>query len=278
MRVAGQEIFPHSPRQGRAAFPPNDDSIVAWSLGLCGIATLTMLFWPTLSRSIGDLQAIIDMFPSEIFAAFGMGDPKDLMTAGGFISSRVYASVGLVLMLAFAIGMGAASIAGEERRGTLELQLATPLTRRRLLLEVFAAMLTLIAVLSIALCLTMALGNAAIDLDLSLESIIAATSGLALTGVFFGALALALGGATGSTGVARGVPAAVAVGGILLNGLGAVVAGFAPFRYLSPIYWFLGDSPPLLRGFSAEPLVLLGAALVAVVIGVIGFERRDLAR
>ena len=85
-------------------------------------------------------------------------------------------------------------------------------------------------------------------------------------------------GATGSTGVARGVPAAVAVGGILLNGLGAVVAGFAPFRYLSPIYWFLGDTPPLLRGFSAEPLVLLGAALVAVVIGVIGFERRDLAR
>ena len=154
------------------------------------------------------------MFPSEVFAAFGMGDPKDLMTAGGFISSRVYATVGLVLMLAFAIGMGAASIAGEERRGTLELQLATPLTRRRLLLEAFAAMLTLIAVLGIALCLVMALGNAAIGLDLSLESIVAATLGLALTGVFFGALALALGAATGSTGVARGVPAAVAVGGI----------------------------------------------------------------
>jgi ABC-2 type transport system permease protein len=253
-------------------------SIVAWSLGLCGIAALTMLFWPTLSRSIGDLRAIIDMFPSEVFAAFGMSDPKDLMTAGGFISSRVYATVGLVLMLAFAIGMGAASIAGEEHRGTLELLLATPLTRRRLLLETFAAMLTLIAVLGIALCLVMALGNAAIDLDLSLESIVAATLGLALTGVFFGALALALGAATGSTGVARGVPAAVAVGGILLNGLGAVVAGFAPFRYLSPIYWFLGDTPPLLRGLSAGPLVLLGAALVAVGLGAVGFERRDLAR
>jgi ABC-2 type transport system permease protein len=253
-------------------------SIVAWSLGLCGIATLTMLFWPTLSRSIGDFQAVIDMFPSEIFAAFGIADPKDLMTAGGFISSRVYATVGLVLMLAFAIGMGAASIAGEERRGTLELQLAAPLTRRRFLLETFAAMLTLIAVLGIALCLVMGLGNAAIDLDLSLESIVAATLGLALTGLFFGALALALGAATGSTGVARGVPAAVAVGGILLNGLGAVVAGFAPFRYLSPIYWFLGDSPPLLRGFSAGPLVLLGAALVAVGFGAVGFERRDLSR
>ena len=77
------------------------------------------------------------------------------------------------------------------------------------------------------------------------------------------ALALALGAATGNNAIARGVPAAVAIGGILLNGLGAVVAGFAPFRYLSPIYWFLGDSPPLLRGFSAGPLFLLAAALVA---------------
>ncbi len=253
-------------------------SIVGWSLGLCGIAILTMLFWPTLSRSIGDLEAIIDMFPSEFLAAFGLSDPKDLMTAGGFISSRVYATVGLVLMLAFAVGMGSASIAGDERRGILELQLAAPLTRRRFLLETFAAMLTLIAVLGIALCLVMALGNVAIDLDLSLESIVAATLGLALTGVFFGALALALGAATGSTGVARGVPAAVAVGGILLNGLGAVVAGFAPLRYLSPIYWFLGDTPPLLRGFSAGPLVLLGAALVAIGFGAVGFERRDIAR
>jgi ABC-2 type transport system permease protein len=253
-------------------------SIIVWALGLCGIAALTMLFWPMLKGSIAEFQAIVDMFPREVFAAFGMSDPNDLLTAGGFVSSRVYASAGLILVLAFAIGMGAASIAGEERRGTMELQLASPLTRRRILLEAFAAMLTLIAVLGLALCVVMAAGNATIGLDLSLESIVAATTGLALTGVFFGALALALGAATGSNAIARGVPAAVAIGGILLNGLGAVVAGFAPFRYLSPIYWFLGDTPPLLRGFSADPLVLLGAALVTVGIGVVGFQRRDLAR
>jgi ABC-2 type transport system permease protein len=123
----------------------------------------------------------------------------------------------------------------------------------------------------------MALGNAVIGLELSGASIVAATLGLALTGLFFGALALASGAATGSNGMARGVPVAVAIGGILLNALGTVVAALAPLRYLSPIYWFLGDSPPLLRGFSAGPLLLLAAALVAVGIGIVAFERRNLA-
>ena len=61
---------------------------------------------------------------------------------------------------------------------------------------------------------------------------------------------------------ARAIPAAVAVAGFLVHGLGSAVASLAPFRYLSPIYWFLGNTPPLLRGFSAGPLVLLAASLV----------------
>ena len=253
-------------------------SIASWMLGLCGIAALTMLFWPTLRQGAADLEQLVDMLPKEVFAAFGMSDPKDLITAGGFISSRVYATAGLVLMLAFAIGMGTASVAGEERRGTMELQLATPLSRRRLVLGAFVAMATLIAVLAIALFVVMTIGNAALDLELAVESIAAATLGLALTGLFFGALALAIGAATGNAGLARGVPAAAAVGGFIVNGLGAAVDSLAPFRYLSPMYWFLGDTPPLLRGFSAGPLVLLAAGLVLVGVGMLGFERRDMKR
>ena len=46
--------------------------------------------------------------------------------------------VPLLLMIA-AIGAGAGAIAGEEERGTLELLLANPLSRRRLVLEKTAA-------------------------------------------------------------------------------------------------------------------------------------------
>lgn len=251
-------------------------SIFGWMLGLCGIAALTMMFWPTLSQGAAELEQLIEMLPAEVFAAFGMSDPKDLITAGGFVSSRVYASVGLVLMLAFAIGMGAASVAGEERRGTMEMQLATPLPRGRLVLGAFAAMGTLIAVLAIALFVVMIISNAALDLDIAADSIASATLGLALTGLFFGALALSIGAATGNEGLARGIPAAVAVAGFLINGLGAAVDSLAPFRYLSPLYWFLGNTPPLLRSFSPAPLVLLAAGVVLVGIGMLGFERRDM--
>ena len=195
-----------------------------------------------------------------------------------FLSARLYATIGLVLMLAFAVGMGAASVAGEERRGTMELQLSTPISRRRLVLGSFAAMVTLIAVPAFGLFAVMVAGNAVFELELVVESIASATLGLALTGLFFGALALAISAATGNARLARAIPAAVAVAGFVVNGLGSAVASLAPFRYLSPIYWFLGNTPPLLRGFSAGPLVLLAAALVLVSVGMVGFERRDMKR
>jgi len=253
-------------------------AILGWTVALCGIAWLTMAFWPILREGAADFEALVEMLPPEVFAAFGMSDPKDLITAGGFLSARLYATVGLVLMLTFAVGMGAASVAGEERRGTMELQLSTPISRRRLVLGAFAAMVTLIAVPAFGLFAVMVAGNAVFELELVVESIASATLGLALTGLFFGALALAISAATGNARQARAIPVAVAVAGFLVNGLGAAVANLAPFRYLSPIYWFLGNTPPLLRGFSAGPLVLLAAGLVLVSVGMVGFERRDMKR
>lgn len=253
-------------------------AIVGWIIGLCGIAWLTMAFWPIIEESAPGFEALVTMVPQEIFAAFGMSDPKELFTAAGFLSARLYATIGVLMMLAFAIGMGAASVAGEERRGTMELQLSTPLSRRRIVLGAFAAMVTFIALLAASLFAVMLAGNAVYDLELVVESIASATVGLALTGVFFGALALAIGAATGNAALARGVPAALAVAGFIVNGLGAAVASLAPLRYLSPMYWYLGNSPALLRGFTPGVLVLPAAGLLLIGVAMLGFERRDVKR
>jgi len=62
-----------------------------------------------------------------------------------------------------------------------------------------------------------------------------------------------------------------------LNGLGAIVDVLEPARYLSPFYWYLGDTVPLAKGFTFGYLALAIVAVVGSLIAARSFETRDLA-
>jgi ABC-2 type transport system permease protein len=99
---------------------------------------------------------------------------------------------------------------------------------------------------------------------------------LALLGLVFGALALAIGAATGSTGLSRGVPAVVAVVAYMVHGLGPMVTWLEPVRELSPFYQYIGHDP--LRSGVSVPSVTVAVATVVVLtaVAVWGFSRRDI--
>ena len=98
---------------------------------------------------------------------------------------------------------------------------------------------------------------------------------LALLGLVFGALALAVGAATGSPGRSRGVAAAVAVLAYLVNGLGGLVDWLRPFQRLSPFYQYSAHDP--LRTGVSWPAVAVAVLTIAaqVAVAVWGFGRRD---
>ena len=251
-------------------------SMLGWMGGLIAVGGLTIAFWPTLRDQPALLAGMIESMPKEVFAAFGIRDPAVMMTPQGFLSSRLYATVGPLLMLIFAIGMGTASVAGEERRGTMDLLLSAPLSRRRVLLEKFGALATLVAALAAALLVVVWIGDRVLDLRLPLAGIVAANTGLALLALLFGTLAFAVGCATGKAGLARGIAAAAALGGFLFNALGSAVESLGPLRVLSPFCWFLDGQPPLARGFTwGTPLLLLGIGLL-LLMALAGFRRRDI--
>jgi len=91
----------------------------------------------------------------------------------------------------------------------------------------------------------------------------------------FGALALAIGAATGRTGTSRGVPALVAVLAYMVNGLAPQVSWLKPLQKLSPFYQY-GGHDPLSNGVSGS--AVLASVLTVVVLTLIaiwGFRRRD---
>ena len=98
-----------------------------------------------------------------------------------------------------------------------------------------------------------------------------------MLGLTFGALALALGCATGNRGLSIGVASALGVVAYFLNALVPLVEVLEPSRKLSPFYYYIG-ADPLTNGLNlGHVAVLIGLAVVLLAVAIITFNRRDLA-
>ncbi|GMQ84916.1 MAG: hypothetical protein BMS9Abin07_0481 [Acidimicrobiia bacterium] len=248
-----------------------------WLAGIGTIASITIALFPSVRDADGQaFENLIDSYPPELLAVFGITDPASLLTGAGIVSSRVYSSIGLVIVLAFAIGMGKAALAGEEKDGTADLLFSTPLPRDRIVAAKAAAMLTLLLALLVGVMVIVGIGDILVGLDLSLQGLVAANLGMALLAFLFGAVAMAVGAAGGRPGVAIGVASGLGVVTFLLNGFGAIVDWLGPLRPLTPFYWYQGDSNPLEQSLGWQQPLMFAVGLVFVGTAALLFRRRDI--
>jgi ABC-2 type transport system permease protein len=179
-----------------------------------------------------------------------------------------------LLVLVMAIGAGARALAGEEDAGRLELVLAYPVRRRDAELAKGAAVAGSVALVCVGAGLALLVFDPVFGLELSTGNVVQAIAELFVLGLFHGWLALGIGAAVPSRALAIGIPAGVAAGGYLINGLHGLAGWLDPFRFLSP-FWLVGSSP-LQNGVEVGTLVVAAAAVVVLVAGAFLLERRDL--
>ena len=86
--------------------------------------------------------------------ALFVGGETDITSGIGYLNSQIYAFVGPLLLLIFAIGIGSALVAGEEESGNLELTLSHPLTRSMLVRQQFGFLVAAVAAVSAVLFLS----------------------------------------------------------------------------------------------------------------------------
>ena len=82
------------------------------------------------------------MLPEQ-FARFGGGD---VFSLSGSIALGFIHPIAIILTSVFAVGFSASAVAGERQRGTLEVALARPISRRVLYLSLLAASFGFIAI------------------------------------------------------------------------------------------------------------------------------------
>ncbi len=256
----------------------NGRSLLWWVFGVVAYIIFIMLFYPTLQQNAELMRQYLEALPKAFLDAFiGMGETRDITSPAGYLQAYLFALIMPIIVLIYGILAGGDAIAGEEERSTLDLLLATPVSRTRVMLEKLAAVAVGVFVLSAVTWATVEVGALAIDLVLPHWGVAATCISLALFGFAFSALALATGAATGKKGTAGGVAAAVALFSYLMSSFAPSVPQLEPYKVVSLMYLYNG-ADPLANGINPiHAAVLVAFALVCVAAGLFFFNRRDLA-
>ncbi len=176
-----------------------------------------------------------------------------------------------------AVAAGARAVAGDEEAGTLELLLAHPVSRTRLVAERFGALAAAVTLLGLVVWLGTLAAVAAADMGIGVGHLAVATLGLVLLALGFGTVALAVGARSGHRGLTLGVTAALAVAAYLADTVAPRVDSLKALQQWSPFYWYLGGEP-LRTGVDLGHLLVLAAVpLVMVGLALWWLNRRDIA-
>lgn len=252
-------------------------SLVLWCVGLAAFAVLMASFYPTVRDQAEKFQELLEAYPPAMQALVG-GDMASFGSPAGYLRVEVFGAMAPLLFLIFAIGRGAAAVAGEEERGTMEMLLGHPVRRRDVVLQQALALAASTAILSGVLFAALLVGVVAFGMDIAVVRLAGGVLMLALLAFAFGAVALAVGAATGRRAAAVAAGAGGAAASYLLVGLAEIADWLDPWRVVSPWHYYLGGDPLLAGPDPVHVLVLAGLAAGAVAAGAWAFERRDVRR
>lgn len=225
-----------------------------------------------------DIENLVEDLPASIRALIGSTADVPLSSAAGYLQARLFSSLLPIVLLVYAVGLGARAIGGAEEDGTLQLVVTAPVSRRRVALERLAGSVVLVVGLAVVGLATVVALGAVVGLleHLRLTTVLIATGAVVSLALLHLAIAFSVGAAGGRRGPAVAVAASVAVAGYVLHGRAASAMSLQWVRVASPWWWLLD------RNLLVEPptflslLVPLVAAVVIATVGLVRFERRDL--
>lgn len=247
-------------------------------LVVCVAMAAWNMFLPVIYQSFGiQMKSLVDsgVIPRQL-TNFGGGD---VFSLEGAIALGYVHPISIILVSIFAIGFATSAVAGERQRGTLEVLLARPLSRRGVYLTLLAAVLLFVGLVLIAASIGTVIGSALVGVLGELP--LARLPTLWLDGMLlwggFAAIGLAASVSFDRLTPALGLTVAIVIVSYFLDILGSLwpdAKGLQPyslFHYLTSRDILTGTVD--LAGFAL--LATVGA--VAVGYALVEFPRRDLA-
>lgn len=250
-------------------------SIFWWLLGIVFFVFLTLIFYPTIKGQTAQLDKSLNQIPPTAKQLFT--DTGDIFSPVGYLSSQIFYLLLPLLLSIFAINLGMSLLGKEERDNTIEMLLARPLSRTRLLFgKALGGLVALAAVGGTTLIFTVIMCRL-VKLSVSSLFIAEAVAAAAILALCFGAVAFML-TALGRVGRGASIAAAAAfgLGGYIIVSLAPSIAWLAWPAKLFPFNYY--HAAELLTGrYDFANLIYFGCLIAGcLLISWLSFRRRDL--
>ncbi len=235
--------------------------------GILAVFTFAAL---AISASLGEvITDLTEGFPDALTSFMGGEVP------GGYVVGEVFNLIAPLALVAYAVLTGAGAIAGEEESGTMDLLAAQPVSRSAILAAKAGGLAAALTTATALFALAAAASSTLLDTGPAISAVIATCVHLLLLAMAFGALALAVGAATGRPSIGAAVAGLIAAISYLTNAM-LPLAGLGGWAPLSPWYYYAG-SDPLLNGLNLGHVIVLAAITFgALAVAFYTFEHRDL--
>jgi ABC-2 type transport system permease protein len=244
---------------------------VGWSILFFVTVAGTVAFWPAFEGSSGIMDAI-DQLPPGLLEAFGM---EDFASPAGYLKGGLY-DVVIPLMLAIAgVMLASSATAAEEDSGRLELWLAQPVGRVAVFGGRILAVLGWLAVMALVVLVSQLASDAAFELSIADDRIVATVALCTLLGALYGAVAIAVAGFVGRPGPVLAVGLGLALVGYLVAALFPLSDVLDAWAWVSPWDWALGGDPLFKPTDAARSVALAALTAALLLVGVVAFARRD---
>lgn len=247
-------------------------SLLGWAVSFVLLVLMIISVYPSV-RDNPSMNAIYADLPPSMQGILG---GADMVTPEGYLRTQAFAFFLPAVLLVFAIGRGAGTLAGEEQDRTLDLLLAQPLPRWSAYLQKSVALIAGMILLSAGVLAPLIIFDSSVKFDLAVVDLTAAVVQMLLFCLALALWAQAISSAVGRRGEGVAIVTGYAVVSYFVYGLSETVDFLKHLRPLTLWRWYLGNDP-LGTGFGGRELAVLGATCaVALAAGIVAFTRRDL--
>jgi ABC-2 type transport system permease protein len=254
-------------------------AILWWTIGSVILSVVIMGLYPSIRDQAHQLNQVINQLPAGLRGLkTGGASSVDVADPIAFLNSQLFYATLPILWIILSITRGSGALGKDEQNHTLELLLARPIGRSQLLAAKALSLLAEFIIIGSVTLLAIIVVAPAFSLNVGTSKLALATTYTVLFSLSFGLVAFAL---TAATSLARRIATVIAValsfGGYLIASLSPMThwlqnpAKFAPFHYFEPLKIMHGQAATGLN------LYLLGVFVFTLLVGWLGFRRRDIS-